>query len=283
MHKTRLFIDIFRKNWKLSVGIFLVSLFILNALLCSVFIDYSTKVIKHHASDKYKPPHHKYWFGSDSFGRDIFSRVIWGTRFALYLGFSSVMLGLVIGVPIGMFSGYWGGWRDQVLMRMNDAFLSFPALLLALLVISTLGSNTTNAIIAIGITFFPRISRVMRSCTITIKNEQFVKAAQARGESNSYIIFREILPNAMGPMIVEGGVRISYAIVIGASLSFLGLGAQPPQPDWGLMIYEARQQVFLAPWTLLFPSIALILLVLSFNILGDGLMNWLEHRESYSD
>ena len=271
-----------KKNWKLSIGIFVISLFTLTALLTPVFVDYSEKVISFHPSEKYQNPNKKYWFGTDGYGRDIFWRVVWGTKLALYVGVFSVILGLLIGVPLGMFCGFWGDWRDGILMRINDAFLSFPSLMLCLLVVATLGSSINNAVIAIGITFFPKIARVMRSCTISVKNEQFVIAAKSRGESDFYIIFKEILPNVLGPMIVEGGVRTSYAIVIGASLSYLGLGAQPPQPEWGLMIFEARQQVFLAPWTLIFPSIALVILILGFNIMGDGLRDVLDPKERSS-
>lgn len=280
MMKMQKLFQFIKVNRKVALGILFVSAFIANALICPLYLNISIDVIRHDASKIYMAPNMQNWFGTDSYGRDVFSRIIWGSRTSLYLGISSVLLGMLLGVPFGMLSGYWGGWRDGLMMRINDTFLSFPALLFALIIIATLGSNVTNTIIAIGITFFPRISRVMRSCTISIKNAQFVKAARIRGESNFYIVFREILPNALGPMIVEGGIRISYAIVIGASLSFLGLGTQPPTPDWGLMIYEARQQVFMAPWTLIFPSIALVLLIISFNVLGDGLMDFIENKET---
>jgi len=271
--------SVFKKHFKLKTGALWVMFFLFIALLCPIFIDYSEEVIKHNQLEKYMAPNHTYWFGTDEFGRNIFFRVIWGTRRALCVAVSAVMLGLLVGVPFGMFSGYWGGWRDEFLMRINDAFLSIPVLMLALLIIVSLGSNIFNLIFAIAITFIPRIARVMRSCTISLKNEQFVIAAEARGEPDSYIVFREIFPNVMGPMIVEGGVRIGYSIIIGASLSFLGLGSQPPQPDWGLMIFEARRQVFLAPWALIFPSIALVLMILGFNLLGDGLRDALDPKE----
>ncbi len=281
-HKLLKIASIFKNNWKLGVGIALVSIFISIALFCPLFINYSTEVIKQRASEIFKAPSGVHWFGTDEFGRDVFRRVIWGTRFVLYVGVTSVALGLLIGVPLGMLSGYWGGWRDEVLMRINDTFLSFPSIMLALLVIAGLGSNIFNAILAIAITFVPRISRVMRSCVISLKNEHFVIAARARGESDFYIVFREILPNTIGPITVEGGVRISYAIMLGASLSFLGMGAQQPQPDWGLLIFEARHQIFLAPWTLIFPSAALIALILCFNVLGDGLREHFDPKETYS-
>lgn len=259
-------------------------LFLLSiSILCPVFIDYSEDVVKNHASMRYKSPDRIYLFGTDKFGRDVFSRVIWGTRIAFYVGGSAVALALLIGVPFGMFCGYWGGWRDEILMRINDAFLCFPGIMLALLIIVALGSNVVNTILAIAVAFIPRISRVIRSCVISLKDEQFVIAAQVRGEHTSHIIFREILPNMLGPIVVEAGVRVSYAIVLAASMSFLGMGSQPPQPAWGLMIHEARHQLFLAPWTLIFPSVALVLLVLSFNYLGDGLRDFFDPKETSSN
>ncbi|MEW6266623.1 MAG: ABC transporter permease [Thermodesulfobacteriota bacterium] len=266
-------------NRKIAVGGCCALIFITMALFSPLVYDYSRNVIKYDASNRFKAPNLSHFFGTDQYGRDVFVRVVWGTRTALYLAVCSVLIGLFIGVPYGMLSGYWGGWRDEFMMRINDALLSLPALMLALLIIATLGSSLENAIVAIGAAFVPRVARIMRSCAITIKNEQYVLAARARGESSYYIIFREILPNALGPMIVEGGIRMSYAVMVGTSLSFLGLGTQPPQPDWGLMIYEARQQIFLAPWTLIFPSVALTLMILSFNTLGDALRDTLDPKE----
>lgn len=261
----------------------MVVAFVLISLATPLVYDYDSEVIKHNIADKYAPPGPEFWFGTDNFGRDVFARVLWGTQITLIIGASSVAFALALGVPLGMLSGYWGRWRDEVMMRVNDAFICLPGLMLALLLVSVLGSNLWNAILAIGITYIPRVVRVVRSATLGLKNEEFVIAARARGESDLYIVFREILPNIWNVIIVEAGIRIGFAIILGAALSYLGLGVQPPDPAWGLMIYEARKLIFLAPWTLIFPSLFLALVIISFNTLGDGLRELLDPRERRQD
>ena len=268
-----------RGNWQLKVGGSLVAAFVVIALIIPLFYDYDGEVLKHTITAKYQAPSFKFWFGTDNFGRDVFARVLWGTRTTLVIGASSVGFALALGVPLGMLSGYWGRWRDEAMMRVNDAFMCLPGLMLALLLVSVLGSNLWNAILAIGITYIPRVVRVVRSATIGLKNEEFIIAARARGESDAYIVFQEILPNIWTVVIVEAGIRIGFAIILGAALSYLGLGVQPPAPGWGLMIYEARKLIFMAPWTLIFPSVFLALIIISFNILGDGLRRLLDPRE----
>ncbi len=277
--KVRYLADRTRGNWQLKVGGALVAAFVVISLFSPLFFDYDGEVLKHTVSAKYQAPSAEFWFGTDNFGRDVFARVLWGTRITLVIGASSVAFALAVGIPLGMLSGYWGRWRDEVMMRVNDAFMCLPGLMLALLLVSVLGSNLWNAILAIGITYIPRVVRVVRSATIGLKNEEFVIAAQARGESDVYIVFQEILPNIWTVVIVEAGIRIGFAIILGAALSYLGLGVQPPAPAWGLMIYEARKLIFLAPWTLIFPSVFLALVIISFNILGDGLRQLLDPRE----
>ena len=257
----------------------MVAAFVVIALIIPLFYDYDGEVLKHTITAKYQAPSFKFWFGTDNFGRDVFARVLWGTRTTLVIGASSVGFALALGVPLGMLSGYWGRWRDEAMMRVNDAFMCLPGLMLALLLVSVLGSNLWNAILAIGITYIPRVVRVVRSATIGLKNEEFIIAARARGESDAYIVFQEILPNIWTVVIVEAGIRIGFAIILGAALSYLGLGVQPPAPGWGLMIYEARKLIFMAPWTLIFPSVFLALIIISFNILGDGLRRLLDPRE----
>jgi len=275
--------DRLQGNWQIKVGGAMVASFVAMALIVPFVYDYDGDILKHAIDFKYHAPGAEFWFGSDNYGRDVFARVLWGARITLVIGCSSVIVALAVGVPLGMLSGYWGRWRDEVLMRVNDAFMCLPGLMVALLLVSVLGSNLWNAILAIGISYIPRVVRVVRSATIGLKNEEFVIAARARGEGDAYIVFQEILPNIWTVVIVEAGIRIGFAIILGAALSYLSLGVQPPAPGWGLMIYESRQLIFLAPWTLIFPSVALALIIISFNVFGEGLRRLLDPRDRSFD
>lgn len=224
-----------------------------------------------HVSDRFEGPSQEYLLGTDNYGRDLLSRIMMGGRTTLFLGTASIGIALLVGVPTGLLAGYFGGTTDEALMRFMDILLSFPALLLALLIVSMLSSSVTNAVLAIGVVYAPRIARVVRGSTLSVKNEEFVKAAEARGESDLYVMFGEILPNIVSPIVVEASIRVGFAIIIGTSLSFLGLGAQPPQADWGYMVAQARNFIYNTPWFLLWPSLTLTATVLGFNLLGDGL------------
>jgi peptide/nickel transport system permease protein len=216
-------------------------------------------------------PSGAYLLGTDQYGRDLLSRTIIGGRTALFLGIGAVALGLIIGVPLGLASGYFGGRVDNAIMRVVDAMLSFPSLLLALLIITALGASNTHALVAIGIANVPGLARIVRGNTLTLRETEFVLAARARGEGHLYIMFGEIFPNVLPPIVIETTIRIGFAMLAAASLSFLGLGVQPPAADWGLMIREARQYVFLSPWPLVAPGLALGITIIGFNLFGDGL------------
>lgn len=218
----------------------------------------------------------EYLLGTDNYGRDLLTRTLIGGRSSLLLGISAALLGLLLGVPIGLATGYFGGTVDEVIMRAMDALMSFPSLLLALLILTTLSSSIWNAILAVGIAYFPRIARVVRSATITVKNEEYIMAAEARGESRFSIMFNEILPNILSPIVVEGTIRIGFAMLVGSSLSFLGLGTQPPAADWGYMVAQARMYTYDSVWFLLWPALALAITVTGFNLLGDGLRDILD-------
>lgn len=233
-----------------------------------------------HVADRYADPGGKFVLGTDHLGRDLLSRVILGSRTSLVLGFGATALALLMGVPIGLTAGYTKGRVDEVLMRIMDIIMSVPTLLLGLLILVVLPSSIINIVMAIGVVYAPRIARVTRSATLSVSEEEYVMAARARGESSPYILFREILPNVTGPIVVEGSVRVGYAIMIGTSLSFLGLGAGPPNPDWGFMIATARDHIYQTPWFLIWPSFALLLTVMSTNLIGDGLRDVLDPRET---
>ena len=279
-------------NKKFSVGTLLVIGLALVAILSPLLAPFDP--IKFNLLEKFEGPSIRHWFGTDNYGRDIFSRVIFGTPITLMLGISAVLITLIISVPLGLFTGYYGGRVDEFLMRINDTFIAIPSLFMALLLISARSTLEKilviptawwfdpYPVIAIGLTMAPRATRVIRSVAIGLKSEEFIEACRARGESTAYILFRELLPNVWPTIIVEGGIRISYAIIMGATLSFLGLGASPPAPAWGLMIYEAKNFLYMSPWALVFPSLALSMMIVFFNLFGDGLRDLLDPRTRVS-
>lgn len=210
-------------------------------------------------------------FGTDQFGRDILSRIVVGTRNIFLIGGFGTLVAVLIGTAIGLASGYVGGITDEVVMRLLDVLLSFPALLLALVLLSTVGPSNLNIVLVVAVLYIPMVARVVRSMVLDLKTKEFVEAARVRGERRGYVLFREILPNSLPPLLVEASMRFSYSIFLVASLGFLGLGVQPPSPDWGLQINEARNFFALAPWTLLFPACTIALLVIATNLMSDGL------------
>ena len=231
-----------------------------------------------HYSDTKLPPGGKYLLGTDEFGRDVFSRVLVGSRTSLAYGVGCSLISLLIGVPIGLWAGYKGGRLDEFTMRLLDIMMSIPPLLLGMLVLAVTPPALWKTILAIGVITAPSAARIVRSVTLSLREEEFVQAAVARGESDGYIVFREILPNAWPAIIVEGGLRVTFGILLGAALSFLGLGAQPPSSDWGLMISEARAYVTIAPWVSIFPGMAMLITVIGFNLFGGGLRDWLDPK-----
>jgi peptide/nickel transport system permease protein len=216
--------------------------------------------------------------GIDGNVRDEFSRLLYGTRVSLWIGISTVTFAIIIGTILGALSGYFGGWVDNVIMRIMDVLLAFPSLLLAIAIVTVLGPGLTNALLAIGIVSIPSYARVVRSSVLSVREMDYVSATRALGGSNFDILFRRILPNAMTPLIVQGTLGIATAILDAAALSFLGLGAQPPMPEWGSMLGSERNQVFTAPHLVFYPGFAIMLTVLSFNLLGDGLRDALDPR-----
>jgi len=225
-----------------------------------------------------KPPSFAHWFGTDDFGRDVLSRTLIGARLSLLMGLGATAFCLAIGVPLGLYAGYQRGRIEEFLMRSMDVLMSFPPILLGLLVLSVTTPVLWKTILAVGIVYVPAIVRLTRSVTLELAQEEFVLAARARGDGPAYILAREILPNAWPPIAVEASLRVTFAILLGAALSFLGMGAQPPSSDWGLMISEARAFVERAPWIALAPGIAMCVTVIGVNLLGDGLREVLDPR-----
>ena len=217
-------------------------------------------------------------FGTDEFGRDILSRILKGSLVSLVISLSATALGGVLGTLLGIWAGYKGGRWDNWLMRIADVLFSFPSLLLAIFVMAVLGEKTYNIVLAIGLVYIPQFARISRGAILSIKTSDFVKAARASGAGSGTILFRHLLPNILVPLIVQVSLSLSVAILLESSLSFLGLGVQPPAPSWGNMLSGARKVMVIAPWTAVYPGMAIVLLVLGFNLLGDGLRDILDPR-----
>jgi peptide/nickel transport system permease protein len=226
-----------------------------------------------------KAPSAEHWFGTDEIGRDVFSRAIWGTRASMLAGVVSVSISLLLGVPIGLAAGFLGGWIDAAISRVIDAFLACPFLILAIALAAFLGPSLTNAMIAIGISATPIFARLTRGAVIHVKVEDYIEAARALGASPLRQALRHVLPNIAAPLIVQATLAIAAAVIAEASLSFLGLGQQPPAPSWGSMLNTAKNYVDNAPWMAIWPGLAIFLVVLSFNLVGDGLRDALDPRE----
>ena len=225
-----------------------------------------------------KAPSAAYWFGTDELGRDVLSRVIWGARASLMAGLVSVCISMAMGVPIGLLAGYMGGWVDGLISRFTDAMLAVPFLILAIALAAFLGPSLTNEMVAIGVSAMPVFIRLTRAQVLSVKVEDYVEAARAVGNPHWRIALRHILPNTLPPLIVQATLTIATAIIAEASLSFLGLGQQPPAPSWGSMLNTAKDYIDNAPWMAIWPGLSIFLLVLSFNLLGDGLRDAMDPR-----
>ncbi len=268
-------------------GLIILSLLVLIAIFAPLIAPYDpTQLLK--TEKRRDPPcvhlfgcpkdQAQHLFGIDGNSRDLFSRVIFGSRLSLQVGLVTMGFAILVGTIIGAFAAYTGGAVDNILMRLMDVVMAFPSLLLAITIVSVLGTGLINALLAIGIVSIPRFARLVRSTVLSVKELEYVQASKALGGSSMHILFKRILPNAITPLIVQGTLGIATAILDAAALSFLGLGAEPPRPEWGLMLGEEKNSIFSAPHLVIFPGIAIMLTVLAFNLLGDGLRDALDPR-----
>jgi len=251
------------------LGAFLLFSFILLAVFADLITPYDPYT--QNLVERLLPPSPKHFFGTDYAGRDIFTRIIYGARISLTVGFISVFFALSLGVFLGLISGYFGGLWDVLIMRLIDIMLAFPTILLAIGIVAVLGPKLENTMIAVGIVSIPTFARIVRASVLSVKEKDFIVAAKAVGVSTGKILLKHILPNIVAPIIVQATLGIGSAILEAAGLSFLGLGAKPPTPEWGAMLSESRQYLRTAPWTVVFPGLAIMMLVLAFNLFGDAL------------
>lgn len=265
-----------RKNHFAIAGFIVIVFFILLGLFAPFISPYG--YADQNLVDRLQAPSATYWFGTDDLGRDIFTRIAYGARISIMVGFIAVTGALIFGTILGVVAGYFGSWVDMLISRIFDIMLAFPSILLAIAIVAILGPSLQNALIAIAIVDIPIFGRLVRSKVISLREEEYIMAARAQGMKNGRIIFQHILPNSLAPIIVQSTLGFGTAILSAAALGFLGLGAQAPLAEWGKMLSEARDFIQLAPWTLLAPGLSIMLVVLGFNLIGDGLRDALDPR-----
>ena len=267
----------FTKNKTAVLGLCIMIFILLIVIFADVIVPYS-RCIEQAGAERLQGPGPKHFFGTDEYGRDFFARVIHGSRFSLFIGVATSLMALVFGSLIGASAGYFGGMIDNAIMRVVDVFMCVPPILLSLAVVAALGTNLRNLIIAMTISCIPGNVRLIRSVVLTVAEQDYVEAARSYGTGNGRIILRYVLPNAMGPIIVNTTMMISDMILSAAGLSFIGMGIQPPAPEWGALLSNAQTYLFSAPYMLLFPGLFIIITSLAFNLVGDGLTDALDPK-----
>lgn len=266
------------KNKMAVAGLVILVVMVLLAVFADVIADYDTMVVENHLADRLQGPSAAHIFGTDEFGRDIFARMIHGSRISLVVGIVSVTMSLIVGGMLGAIAGYYGGKVDNIIMRIMDIFLAVPSTLLAITIVAALGTSLFNLMLAIGISGVPGFARIVRAAVMGVKDQEFVESARAIGAKVPTVILREILPNCMAPIIVQATLSVAGAILSTAGLSFLGLGVQPPSPEWGAMLASGRDYLRDAMHVTLFPGLAIVITILALNLLGDGLRDALDPR-----
>jgi len=268
----------FRRNKGAMVGCAILLVIVFIALFADLFLDYDTQVIGQNVAERLQSPNAKHWFGTDELGRDIFCRIIYGTRYSCSVGIVAVCIGLVIGVILGAIAGFYGGIIEDIIMRGSDILSAIPGMLLAIVIVSVMGSSLFNLMLAMGITSVPGYVRTTRAAVLTVRNQEYVEASRAIGLSNRTIIFKHILPNCLSPIIVQATLRVAGAIIGAAGLSFLGLGIPAPAPEWGAMLSAGRKYIREYSYMTFFPGLAIMITVLALNMVGDGLRDALDPK-----
>lgn len=268
----------YKKNKLAMFGLILFTAMVLVSVFADFIVDYDAGALTQNIKNKLMSPCAEHIFGTDQYGRDLFARIIFAARISLFVGLFTVGISLTAGSIIGAVAGYYGGKVDNILMRIMDVFLSIPSIIMAIVIVAALGQGITNLLIALSISKTPQFARIVRSSILPIKGQEFIEAAKACGTKDTRIIVRHIIPNVIGPIIVHATLNMATTILGIAGLSFLGLGIQPPTPEWGSMLADARSQMRYYPYLVIIPGIAIVMSVLSLNLIGDGLRDALDPR-----
>ena len=273
--------EVWHRLWKNKgaiVGALIILVLILIAVFGDVLYDYETDIIGQHVRDRFIKPCWAHPFGTDNLGRDLFARVLYGTRASLPIGFIAVMVAVLIGLPLGSAAGFFGGIVENVIMRITDIFASIPSILMAIALVAAMGTSTMSLMIAVGVTSIPTFTRITRAAVLTVRNQEDVESARAIGCTSLEIIFKHIIPNCLSPIVVQISLRMGSAIISASSLSYLGLGVQPPMPEWGSLLSAGRDFIRDHANLTAFPGLAIMITVIAFNLLGDGLRDAMDPK-----
>lgn len=267
-----------KRNKVAVVSMIIIIILLLMAIFAGLLLDYEEDAIKQNIANRLKPPSAEHWFGTDQYGRDLFSRVVFGSRISLSIGVVATFFAMGTGIVFGAVAGYFGGWVDNIIMRITDIFLAIPAILLAIAIVAVLGTNVVNLIMAIAVAYAPGYVRVVKAAVIRVKGNEYIEAARALGANPAQVIFKHLVLNSIDPIIVQATLGISSIIIAAAALSYVGLGAQPPVPEWGSMLSGGKEFMRTDPYIMIFPGLFIFLSSLSFNLFGDGLRDALDPK-----
>ena len=267
----------FLKNKGAVLGLIVLIILILVALTVDFWLP-QEKIVGQNIANKLQGPSKEHWFGTDELGRDLFWRTIYGTKYSLAIGFVAVLVSAIIGVPLGAIAGYFGGKAESIIMRITDIFSAIPPILMAIAIVSVLGRTTFNLMLSVGVSHFSNFVRVTRAAVLTVKNEEYIEASRALGKNDFYIINKHVLPNCLSPIIVQLTLRVAGSIISASSLSFLGIGIKPPTPEWGALLTAGKTFIGGYSYLCLFPGLAIMITVLAFNLVGDGLRDALDPK-----